>query len=481
MNIVDHILFQCATQPKAPALSAPGTGIGLVSYGRLAQMIRNIAHRLSENGVGPGNIVAVSIDDPIFEIAVLLALTRMCAVTVSGFNARVTDTLRTDYVVADAHPSTTGTGKLILVDLSWTRGEHETLPPQCPAQTHPDDLCRIILTSGTTGLPKAVAVSHALLSARIARHIGAFGPKVVGNVRMFCDMPVAMSLAFQFLLFTLWRGGLFVLPGKSFDDTVDALDEFDVRCCLSSPAGLELFLKWFERYPTLQSEIDVIVSAGDALPKPLVDRVRSRICPHVMNAYGSTEASITATAPVQLVEDVPGAVGFVTVGSLVEVVDENEAVMPAGQQGLLRVQSAFAVDRYFEDPAASGLVFRDGWFYPGDLGTLAQGGLLRLAGRQDGLLNLGGGKISPEAIESVIASFGGVSECAAFASPNGLGNKEVMAVVVANGPVDELLVRSHCAEKLGLFAPVKFVWAERLPRNPMGKVDRSRLATLLEP
>ncbi|MPZ39792.1 MAG: AMP-binding protein [Rhizobiales bacterium] len=481
MNIVDNVLFQAIVQPKAPALAAPGTGIGLVSYGRLAQIMRNIAHRLSRSGIGSGTIVAVSIEDPIFETAVLLALTRMGAVCISGFDEQVRNIVRLDAVVTDRELPPTGSEKIVGVDLYWTHGEQETWPPECSSQIHPDDLCRITLTSGTTGRPKAVALSHALLSARIARHISVFGPQVMQNVRMFSDLPVGTSLGFQFLIFTLWRGGLFVFPGKSFDDTIDAFHDFGVGCCLSSPGGLEVLLKWFERYPALQSEIDVIMSAGDMLPKPLVDRVRSRICPHLVNVYSSTEASITATAPAHLVEEVPGAVGLVNPGSVVEAVDESDAVLPAGTEGLLRVTSPFAVDRYFEDPAASAAVFRDGWFYPGEIGSVEADGVLRLTGRNDTLLNLGGDKISPEAIEAVIAAFPGVTECAVFASANEFGNKEVVAVLVAREMMDEAKLKAHCSAHLALpFVPAKFIRAVHLPRNPMGKVDRRRLPSLLE-
>ena len=168
-------------------------------------------------------------------------------------------------------------------------------------------------------------------------------------------------------------------------------------------------------------------------------------------------------------------------GSDVEVVDEGGAARPLGSEGLLRVKSSFAVDRYFDDPATSAAVFRDGWFYPGDIGALGPDGVLRLAGRYDTLMNLGGEKISPEAIEAVIASLGGISECAVFAAPNELGNKEAIAIVVANGPIDEMLLRSQGAEQLGQFMPAKLIRADRLPRNPMGKVDRSKLASLLDP
>jgi acyl-coenzyme A synthetase/AMP-(fatty) acid ligase len=406
----------------------------------------------------------------------------MGAVTVSRLDEQAKNVVGLDAVIADSVPTTTIVEKIVLVDLSWTRGDHDALPPRCSLQTQAGDLCRIILTSGTTGRPKGIAVSHALLGARIGRHISAFGPQVVKSLRVFGDLSIETSLGFQFLLFTLWRGGLFMFPGKSFDVTIDAFHEFGVGCCVTSPGGLAGIVNWFERYPTLQSEIDVIVSAGDMLPKPLVDRVRSRICPHLVNVYGSTEASITATAPVHLVESVPGAVGYVNPGSVVEVVDESDVLVPSGNQGLVRVRSAFAVDRYFEDPATSTPVFRDGWFYPGDIGILERDGLLRIAGRNDALLNFGGDKINPETIEAVIASFAGVTECAVLASANELGNKEVAAILVTTDPIDEVKLRSYCAEHLApQFMPTTFIRADRLPRNPMGKVDRRKLTSLLEP
>ena len=245
---------------------------------------------------------------------------------------------------------------------------------------------------------------------------------------------------------------------------------------MTSPAGLEVLLKWFERYPALQSNFEVIFSGGDVLSKSLVDRVRSRICSNVIIGYGPTEASLTASAPVQLIEEVQGAVGFVTPGTVVEIVDEVGTVMPSGRQGLVRVKSSFAVDRYFDKPTASAGVFRDGWFHPGDIGALEPNGLLSIAGRHDSLLNLGGDKVNPESIEAVIASFAGVTECAVFASPNDLGNKEVIALVVTSDAIDQAKLKSYCAERLApQFMPTKFVRIDKLPRNPMGKIDRRRL------
>src|SRR5258708_15899351 len=93
MNIVDPILFQCSLQPKAAALCAPGTGIGLISYGRLAQMIEAICRHLTRLGLGRGKTVAISIKDPIFLTAVTLASTRLGVVTVSPYDQRLLDAI----------------------------------------------------------------------------------------------------------------------------------------------------------------------------------------------------------------------------------------------------------------------------------------------------------------------------------------------------------------------------------------------------
>jgi acyl-CoA synthetase (AMP-forming)/AMP-acid ligase II len=77
--------------------------------------------------------------------------------------------------------------------------------------------------------------------------------------------------------------------------------------------------------------------------------------------------------------------------------------------GRVRVRSDFAVDHYLSDPEESKRVFRDGWFYPGDLGTLSAEGLLVVTGRELAVLDLGGDKISPEAIEAVLSQFPGIT------------------------------------------------------------------------
>jgi acyl-CoA synthetase (AMP-forming)/AMP-acid ligase II len=476
MNIVDPILFQCRRQPPVAAICVPGAETGLISYRRLALFIHNISRRLAATGLRPGQLVAVSIADQIFHIAMLLALARLGMASVSTRGAaRVA--LPVDGFITDKTLPAGVVDRLILVDMSWIEGDG--IPVDAPP-VRPDNLCRVILTSGTTGEAKGVPISHRLLADRISRHTTVFGAKVADCRRIYSDMPITTSLGFQFLLATLWRGGTYFLPGDGFASTLTAMEQYRTQCVLAPPSGLELLLKWFEVTPAYQSNIQVVISGGDLLSQALSRRVRMRMCSHLVSAYGSTEASITATAPAHEIDRIAGAVGYLTPGVRAQIVDRDGVVQPPGQEGLLRIRSEFAVDRYLGEPSDGARVFHDGWFQPGDLATLDAEGLLIITGRDKNVLNIGGDKISPEVIEGVVAAFPGVAEVAITSLPNAVGNHEIVAVIVGNREIDLEALGRHCATQLSpQFVPGHFAVTDHLPRNDMGKIDRTQLVERL--
>jgi acyl-CoA synthetase (AMP-forming)/AMP-acid ligase II len=475
MNIVDPILFQCRRQPPVAAICVPGPGIGLISYRRLEQFVHNITRKLHTIGLPARSIVAVNIQDVIFHVAVLLALTRLGMITVSMREDAESVSIKTDALITDSR-SLFNMVRVIRADLGWTEGDGGPLEPHLLPQTHEDDLCRIILTSGTTSTPKAVAISHRLLAGRMARHISVFGNRLGNCSRIYSDVPVSSSLGFQFMIYALWRGGTAFFPGKDFESTLPAFEQYKVQCVVGSPGGFENLLRWFDVVPTYQSNIEVLLCAGDVLSPTLSDRLRSRMCSHLVTFYGSTEASMSATAHAHEIVAVPRAVGYVTPDVTIQVVDPSGVVLPLDQEGFVRIKSEYAVDQYFGNPEESSKVFRDGWFYPGDLGRLNSDGLLVITGREQSVLNLGGDKISPEAIELILSQFNGVIEAAAFGAPNEYGNREIWVAVVGHGPLDQQVLKEYCAARIPRpFAPARFYFVESLPHNEMGKLDRSRL------
>jgi len=160
----------------------------------------------------------------------------------------------------------------------------------------------------------------------------------------------------------------------------------------------------------------------------------------------------------------------------VQAVDANNVPVARGTEGILRVRSDNCVTAYAGDAAISAEVFKGGWFYPGDVGTVSCAGLLTLAGRTSEVINRGGEKTSPRVIEDVLHSSEHILEAAAFGVPDALGLIQIWAAIVPRGPsVDVATLDAFCRERLGAAAPNYFLQMHALPRNDAGKVLREEL------
>jgi acyl-CoA synthetase (AMP-forming)/AMP-acid ligase II len=479
MNIVEPILFQCRRQPPAPAICVPGSGIELISYRRLEQFIHNLARRFHALNLAPRSLVGIHVSDGIFHIVTTLALIRIGMTPMSLRDAAGPLPVKLDLLVTDQGTPDAIAERLVLVDLSWTEGDGRPMESHLLPVSHEDDLCRIILTSGTSNVPKAVALSHKLLTARIGRHV-TFGNRLGNCDRVYCDIPISSSLGFQFVVSTLSRGGMIVLSGNNATSTLRAIEEYRVQCLVGSPGGLETLLRWFETFPAYQSNIEVIFCGGDVLSRTLSERLRSQICSHVIVAYGSTEASMTAIAYAHEVALTPRAVGYVTPGVTLEIVDAAGAALPAGHDGVVRIRTEFGVTSYY-GTSDGDAAFKDGWFYPGDLGSLNADGLLFISGREQLLLNLAGNKINPEVIEQALKEFDGVKDAAATAIPNEFGNNEVHAIITVTAPISEQAIRAYCEARIPPpFTPIQYHLTDKIPLNEMGKIERRQLPLLVK-
>jgi acyl-coenzyme A synthetase/AMP-(fatty) acid ligase len=473
MNIVDPILYQCRRQPPAAAMCAPGTGIGLISYRRLEVAIHNVSNRLVAFGFPVGNVVAIAIEDPILHVIFVLAAMRLGLVAVSLRAIDAFLPIGIDAVIADKDAvAAPMPDRIIAVDQGWIEGDGMPLQTHSHRQIEGTALCRLILTSGTSNIPKAVPLSHDLLARRMARQVH-FGNRLASCSRIYCDIPSSSSLGFQSIVHTLCRGGLAMFSGEDFVSTLRGIQDYKIQCLISSPGGFENWLRLLDSKPNYQSDIEVIVSAGDVLSPSLSERLRSRICPHLVSIYGSTECSMTAVANGHEIDHEPRAVGFVAPGVTIEIVNADGHSQPFGTEGEIRVLSEFAADSYFRNSEETTKVFREGWFYPGDIGVLGADGLLMVTGRQQTVLNIGGDKVSPESIELILKQFPGVLETAVFAVANAFGNNELWAAFVSSGKIDEQLLRGYCESRLPRpIWPVKYLFADTLPMNDNGKLDR---------
>jgi len=186
--------------------------------------------------------------------------------------------------------------------------------------------------------------------------------------------------------------------------------------------------------------------------------------------YGSNEAGY--------VSSMRGNVEFGSVwpGAQVEVVGDRDQPLPFGEMGRIRVKTDCMVEGYLNDPEATARVFRNGWFYSGDLGILHDARRLQVIGRGDDLLNIGWNKFSPDMLEGLTLAAGGIGDVGVCSVPNADGIEEIaIAVSDPRGSPQELLERITYAFRdieIGRFHLLRL---DRIPRNANGKIQRNCL------
>jgi acyl-CoA synthetase (AMP-forming)/AMP-acid ligase II len=167
-------------------------------------------------------------------------------------------------------------------------------------------------------------------------------------------------------------------------------------------------------------------------------------------------------------------------GAEVQIIDESHQVVPAGTVGAIRYRGGAVANGYYRNPAESAVAFRDGWYYPGDLGRFDTDGFLYLTGRSKDMIIRGGVNIYPAEIEQTLALHPAVTEVAVVGWPAQERGEEVAAFVVCRTTVSEHDLMAHCRASLAPYKVPKAVFfLDALPKSGMGKVLKPVLAERL--
>jgi long-chain acyl-CoA synthetase len=475
MNIIDPILFQCRVNGESPALCVPGLPNTVVSYAQLGTMIENATAALRVYDLSAGEVVAVYIADKILHLVLTLALIRLGLATVSCRARDIPKELNARVVFVDVPGPVTNAREVYVVDKRLLTAKNVVANSDWALPTADgNSICRLVLTSGSTGIAKAVPISHSKAIKRISRFN--FGNRFLHSVRIFCDLGLSTSLGFLIPVFCLARGALVYFYGNDGLASLQALNLYKIQAMFTSAYNLNHYVDFLDQDTSFAVDLDHLVVGGSSASERLIERAWSRICPRIIGAYGATEAGVIASSDVRELRGISGAVGYVHPRAKVEIVDKNGVVLGPDIDGLIRIKTDEMSNEYYRDPVASALTFRDGWFYPGDVGSLSPNGLLVLSGRDEFILNIGGDKVRPDLIEEIISSFPGVADAAVTTKIDSHGKNRVHAVIVAQGGLDQKRLMEFCKSKCQEgFAPSTVTIVDSMPRNEMGKIDRGRL------
>ena len=343
----------------------------------------------------------------------------------------------------------------------------------------PDDIAMVLMTSGSTGSPKIVPLSHRNV-CRSARDVAAsvsLGPE---------DRCLLMWEQFHIgglvdlLLAPLASGGTIIATsGFNTERFFDLLQSQRPTWYQGVPTTIGELTAHAERQGlTLQdSSLRFIRSVAAALPPAVMARVEAVFAVPVIRTLGMTEAGplITSTklppAPQK-----PGSVGM-PAGPEVQIFGDDGAMLDAGETGQVGVRGENVFAGYENNAEANKASFRDGWFLTGDTGYFDPDGDLFLMGRVKELINRGGEKISPSEVDDALASHPAVSLAASFSVPHKSLGEDIAAAVVLRSPTNQKDIRAHLSGLLAAHKiPSRITFLDALPRNPVGKIDRLALA-----
>ncbi|MGZ5801874.1 MAG: class I adenylate-forming enzyme family protein, partial [Burkholderiaceae bacterium] len=452
----------------------------IVTYGQLGDIIHNIARYAKEQGLQRGDTVLLGIEDVVGHPLFILGLAKAGIVTISSRSPEMPPNLKVAAILTDVDGFSSTKARVIRVGAAWTAGDG-TAAEEDVLQNQGDEICRIIFTSGTTGEPKAIALSHKTLMERASQRDFVAGNLLPAELRTCVDLGFPTSIGHSHLIYALSRGGMVVLPGSSYEHVLNACDFYQVGSWVGSPAGLAKLLECYEDSNARRCNFQVLMTVGSLLTKPLSERVRKRMCANLISCYGSSETHTVATAPAYMIAETLGAVGFLTPGMSVQAVDDNDRPLAAGSEGIIRIRGPYNVAEYIGDKNATAEAFRDGWFYPGDIGKLTRDRMLIITGRLKSVMNIGGDKIKPESIEAVLLAFPGITQAGVAGFPNQFGIEEIRAAFSSVGGVNDAELMKFCQGSLPpTFVPRRFVRVDAIPLNDSGKVDRRRLTEILE-
>ena len=339
-----------------------------------------------------------------------------------------------------------------------------------------DDLADVMYTSGTTGLPKGVAVRH-----RNVAMVPNGEPNWTGSGWLHgAPMFTFAGIAFIYNPMKLGLVGLY-LPKFDVDEWFAIVERERPSWAFLVPAMAELIVA-HPRFaePDLSSLVSVSIGSAPLAPRTLLTLQERLPAATVSNSYGMTEAGPAyIVMPKDEVTRRIGSVGKAIGGMEMKIVDDNGAELPSGEVGELLTRMPGRQREYYKDEAATAATWtEDGWLRSGDLAYLDADGFLYIAGRKKDMIIRGGNNIYATDIEAVLLEHPSVQEAAVVGVPHKVLGEDVGAFVVLR--VGETLtapeLSAFCEERLADYKrPRQITFVDELPRNATGKVMKHKL------
>lgn len=476
------------------------------TFGELDRVSSRLANVIIDLGIAPGSIVAFFGKNSIEYFEAMFAASK-AGCTLLPLNWRLSAS-ELQAVIQDAAP------KLILVDAEYdalmakvkelgvpdlvtigfdSSSDAETELTARLAQSgdtdpavavRPEDTALLLYTSGTTGQPKGVQLTHGGLNfMRLCEHLEPAFSWQPHDVMMFV-MPNFHLVGTGLSLQGLYNGvPLTILPGLDVPGLLATIRRDRPTICCLVPTAIQMIIDHPEAADTDFSSLRLMMYAGSPITAALLKRAMIRIGCDFMQFYGATETcgAVTLLRPEQHdLGDEPKLKSCGTPVPLVElkVLSAAGDEVPDGEIGELVVRSPAMFKSYLNKPSMTEAVLSGGWYRTGDAGYRDESGLFYIVDRTKDMIISGGENVYSTEVEQALSKHPAVSQVAVIGLPDDRWGERVTAIVV---PVDgtplsaEDLV-AHCRRLIAAYkAPKQVIFAEKLPMTPTGKILKTVL------
>lgn len=340
------------------------------------------------------------------------------------------------------------------------------------------DTAVVLYTSGTTGRPKGVILSHRNLISNATGdgQSPEIDPSTEREVQL-AVLPLAHAYGILMSNIAYVNGGQVVmLPRFDTNAVFSAIERYKVSAFAGVPAMFVALLYSPDSDKYDLSSLKACGSGSAPLPVDVLQAFEQKFHCEIREGYGLSEASAALAAHRAGMPRKPGSVGVPLPNVDIRIVDENDNPLPTGEVGEIIARGPNIMQGYFNMPEETSAAMRHGWLHTGDMGRFDEDGYLYVVERKKDLIIRGGFNIYPRDVEEVLTSHPAVIEAAVVGVPSQRMGEEVKAFVVTRTPVDAETLMMYCREHLANYkTPSQIEFLSALPRNAIGKIDKKEL------
>ena len=496
MNICEHLAVTAKLFPEKVAIVFEGQRF---TFAELDSLSRSVAQLLTESGISRGDRVAIMMPNVPAFVVWYYGVLRAGAIAVS-ISTRLAAS-EVSFLVSDCKAKA-------FVALSDTLTKLKNDLPECISncyaasdlgeqcdgkplkqpstnsehwiETEPNDPALILYTSGTTGFAKGATLSH----MNVRSNVHAFNHlcNMQSSDRILLAVPLFHCFGQNALLNSALNVGATLVLQRKFDpsEAKRLIADENVTQLYGVPMMFQLFQESCQ--PTDLSSVTYCFSAATTLPIQVGQRWQEKFDMPIHEGYGLTETSPFASYNHRL-KFTPGSIGTpIDCVEMKIVSTETGVTCPPGELGEIAIRGPNVMLGYWNRPDDTAEAIKDGWFHSGDIGRQDESGFFYIVDRVKDMISVAGQKVYPAEVERVLLDHAGVSQCAVVGLPDEVFGEKVVAFLVADGSQnlsgDELTqdVQKIASENLANYkVPREFILIDELPRNPSGKILKTKL------